>query len=187
MYSVRFAEENGVSQEELLSFFTGPFKDCLIGKADTKEEMKPFLDRWGYAKDINQYFHDWHTYEDKPDEEILEDIQHLRKKGILCIVATNQEHYRTQYLKEKMNFSTLFDAVYSSSDIGILKHDRACMEALYKKAQEFKPLDKDEILFIDDDQKNIDSAIGFGFRGLFYRERKDFESLPQIKELMQGR
>jgi len=184
MHSMKFAQEYGVPQEQLLEFFTGPFKKCMTGEADTKEELKPYLEQWGYDKELDDYFSAWHAFEDKPDQELLDDIQRIRKRGVLCCMATNQEHYRTAYLKDKMNFSSLFDAIYTSSETGLMKHDQACMQDLYRRVNEIQPIKKEEILFIDDDQKNIDSANQFGFKGILYRQRSDLESLPEFQELL---
>ena len=43
MFSVQYQKEFGISNEVMLPFFKGRFQDCLTGKADLKEELKPFL------------------------------------------------------------------------------------------------------------------------------------------------
>lgn len=38
-FSEHYAREHGILIEEMTPFFTGPFKKCLVGQADLKEEL----------------------------------------------------------------------------------------------------------------------------------------------------
>ncbi|KND50429.1 MAG: hypothetical protein AB202_02125 [Parcubacteria bacterium C7867-007] len=48
-FSDTYAREQNIPIEEMIPFFTGPFKDCLIGKADLKDELEKgdWLQKWG--------------------------------------------------------------------------------------------------------------------------------------------
>ncbi|MFH2021790.1 MAG: hypothetical protein ABIJ33_00705, partial [Patescibacteria group bacterium] len=50
MFSVKFCEEYQVSYEVVLPFFKNEFQPCLIGEADLKEQIKPYLEKWGWKK-----------------------------------------------------------------------------------------------------------------------------------------
>lgn len=48
-----FEREYGITREMVSEFFSGIFADCLIGKADLKEELPPYLERWGWQTSVD--------------------------------------------------------------------------------------------------------------------------------------
>jgi putative hydrolase of the HAD superfamily len=63
----------------------------LIGKADLKEVVRPFLKEWGWEKSVEDFLDYWFKSEHKIDEELVDYIQELRKKGVNCYLVTNQK------------------------------------------------------------------------------------------------
>ena len=78
-FSDTYAKEHGISIEEMTPFFTGPFRECLVGKADVKEELKKgWLKRWqwkGTADDLLGY---WFSVGDTLDQEVFTMVGALR-------------------------------------------------------------------------------------------------------------
>jgi putative hydrolase of the HAD superfamily len=58
-FSILLAEKYGIPLEKTLPFFNGPFQDCLIGKANLKETILPFLNTWGWKKGIDALLDIW--------------------------------------------------------------------------------------------------------------------------------
>jgi putative hydrolase of the HAD superfamily len=86
------------------------------------------------------------------------------------VLATNQEKYRTQYMLEHMGFEGAFDKIYSSAHLGLKK---PAVE-FFAKVVEDMGAKKDEVLFWDDDQRNIDGALEYGIHAEFYTDYPSF-------------
>src|SRR6266550_2446895 len=112
----------GISVEVTNPFFLGVFQKCIIGKADLKEEIGKYLPKWGWKKSVDDFLKIWFESEHTIHQPLIDEIHKLRKRGIKCYLATNQEKYRTQYILENMGFENVFDGTFSSSEVGHLKH-----------------------------------------------------------------
>jgi putative hydrolase of the HAD superfamily len=99
------------------------------------------------------------------NQELVDYIQDLRRKGISCILATDNEKYRFQHMLINFGFDSIFDKAYSSADLGCKKLNRDFFE---KIISELDNISKKEILFIDDDIENIQIAEKFGIHTHVY-------------------
>ena len=99
------------------------------------------------------------------------DIQKLRKKGILCAVATNQDKYRTQYMLEKMGFNHSFDNLFASAHLGEVKKSEGFFEVIVK---EYKA-EPNEVVFWDDDESHVNSARKVGIIGEVYKNFRQYK------------
>ncbi len=124
-FSSVYANEYGISVDEMTPFFVGPFKDCLVGKADLKEELqKGWLAKWGWDKSADELLKYWFSVGSAPDPAILATILELRDRGIICVLATNQEKYRTDHMLKEFGYAEVFDKVFSSAYVGHKKPSR---------------------------------------------------------------
>ena len=108
-FSKTLAEKHGIPTEKTLPFFEGPFQDCLIGKKDLRETVAPYLNEWGWGKGVDALLDYWFKLESDSDKDLINYIQKLRQKGVLCFLATNNEKYRFQYMFDKLGFAKSFD------------------------------------------------------------------------------
>lgn len=171
-FSVEVERKYGISLQLTREFYLGPFQVCLSGKSDLKEIIAPYLASWGWKKSVDEYLAEWFTFEHKLDEELITYLTELRKSGLKLYLITNQEKYRTEYLLDKMEFSGIFDEVFSSAHTGSRKPEQAMFAAAYTHIDNFK---KDEVVFWDDQQKNVDAAKNFGFHAELYTSLSDFK------------
>jgi putative hydrolase of the HAD superfamily len=65
-------------------FFSGPFKECLIGKADLKEELGPYLKKWGWQKSVEEFLDYWFTAEHKIDQSLIEYSEFTIPRNHMC-------------------------------------------------------------------------------------------------------
>ena len=173
LFSIALAEQYGVSHErDMLPFFTGPFQKCIVGKADLKQELIPFLSRWNWNEGVDELLRFWFTHEKTLDEGLLADVQALRKRGVKCFLATNNEKYRTDYLWNELNLKSHFDGCFSSSGLGFKKEEVGFWE---KVCAELKVPDKKSVLFFDDDMDNVTTARAFGLSAEFYTGFEAYE------------
>src|SRR5262245_32825340 len=89
----RFAEylarEYGLNHDQTRDFFQGIFLECLVGRADLKTAIAPFLRGWGWPGTVDEFLQRWFTEEDAPDRRMLDAIADLRQRGLPCYLATN--------------------------------------------------------------------------------------------------
>ncbi|MFA7245476.1 MAG: HAD-IA family hydrolase [Candidatus Magasanikbacteria bacterium] len=168
MFSNHYSQKNNIPKEEMLPFFTGVFQDCMKGKADLKEVIKPWLVKWQWNESVDEFLKQWFEHENNIDEKVIEFINQLKKEGIKCYLATNQEKYRTEYLKNKMKFGELFDGIFSSAYIGHKKPTKEFYEFILDNLN----IPAKEIFYLDDDVKNIEIAKELGIESYLY---KDFD------------
>lgn len=171
-FSVTLAEKRGISLETTLPFFTGPFQECLVGNSDLKKVILPYLNEWGWDKGVDVLLDYWFSLESKPEKKLIKYIKELRKKGIKCLLATNNEKHRFRYMMDKMGLAKVFDKTYSSANLGHKKPDQKFFQKIYK---ELKNIQKNEILFIDDSVENIEGAKKFGIHIELYTSIKNFK------------
>lgn len=146
-FSVRLGQEYGIPAEKILPFFKGEFQKCIIGQGDLKEEISPYLVSWRYQGTVDELLDYWFKSEQDIDTRVVKEIKKLRVAGIKCYLATKQEKYRTEYLKNNLGFKDLFDGIYSSCEMGCKKPDRDFFEYInddLAQKENFKP---DEIMF----------------------------------------
>jgi len=172
-FSVLLAEKYGIPLKKTLPFFYGSFQDCLIGKADLKETISPYLSVWGWKDGIDALLDIWFQEGHEVNQELIQYIQDLRQKGILCILATDNEKYRFQHMLNDFGFTTSFNKAYSSADVGCKKFNQNFFLKIF---YELNNIQKNEILFIDDDIENIQVAEKFCIHTHLYT------SLENLKE-----
>jgi putative hydrolase of the HAD superfamily len=179
-FSLTFQEDYGVSTKRTLPFFMGKFQECLVGKADLKEELKNHLKSWGWEKSADEFLKYWFSSEHKIDEELINYVKNLKKKGTKCYVATNNEKYRTEYIIKEMGFGTIFDEVIGSGQVGHLKPTAEFYKIVVTKAK----VSAEEIVFWDDDIENVEGARRAGLHAQFYSDFLDFQK--KMKHYLKG-
>jgi putative hydrolase of the HAD superfamily len=176
LFTEKFSEEYDVPLEKIEEFFVNEWKDCALGKADTKENLKPYLTKWGWKGSVKKLLEYWHKTEDYTDKRLVKEIKGLRTKGVICCLVTDNDKYRTEYIKSKMGFDKLFDKIFSSCDIGFRKKDREFWQAVYKA---FSSISKEEFFLWDDTENNIRVAREFGFQGEVYRSFEEYSNFSR--------
>ncbi|MEZ4657419.1 MAG: HAD-IA family hydrolase [Caldilineaceae bacterium] len=172
----RFAQflerEHGITPAQTRGFFTGVFVDCMVGQADLRAELPPFLAQWGWRGTADEFMAHWFRTEDAADPQMLNAIVELRGQGTPCYLATNQEAYRLAYMRKQMRFETHFDGIFASCEVGHMKHDAAYFAQVTQKLG----LQPAHILFWDDSLGNVDTARRFGWQAEHFIDYSAFQS-----------
>ena len=171
-FSNTLAEKHGIALEATSPFFEGPFQECLIGDADLREVVYPYLEDWGWDKGVDNLLDYWFELEHDVDVYLVKYIQDLRGKGIRCLLATNNEKYRFKYMLEKMGIENMFDNTFASAHLG---HKKPSQDFFLKIFKELDGVQKNEILFVDDSVENIRGAKDFGIHAELYTSLDDFK------------
>lgn len=170
-FSKKFEKEHGLKAGALTPFFmTKEFDDCILGKADLKEVIEPYIKEWGWQGTVDELLTYWFSAESGVKKDMLDAVGQLRSKGVKCYVATNQEKYRIEYIKKEMNFGSLFDGVFSSCHVGCRKENPEFFEKVLSDIE----LVPQEVAFFDDLQKNVDVASSLGIKAFFFSSVEQF-------------
>ena len=169
-FSRHLARDHGISLDRTRGFFTGIFNECLVGRADLKQELPVYLEQWGWSGSVDAFLRYWFVSEHIINEPLVAAVQQLREQGIRCYIATNQESYRTAYILERMGFVQQFDGSFSSAHVGYMKHEKAFFEHVLRNLE----LPGQEIVFWDDSPGNIEIARQVGLHAEVYKNLPDF-------------
>jgi putative hydrolase of the HAD superfamily len=175
MFSEELEKDFGISTEKLLPFFKSAFTKCLIGKADLIVELKPYLEEWGWKGSAEELTDYWFKAEHEIDDGLVAEIERLKQRGVKCYLATNQELYRTNYMRDCMGFGELFDEIWSSAEIGFKKPSQEFFQSTFEHIQQdIEGVAKTEVMFWDDDKENARGAAEFGYDAHRYRNIDSF-------------
>ena len=163
------------SLDKTTPFFNGIFQDCLLGKADLKQELAKVIDEWGWEGTIDELVDYWFAVGDDLNEDVVSYINELTKNNVRCYMTADQEKYRAGYLRKKLSY--LFEDFFFAGEIRYAKKEPEFFEYVYGKVGQ-SVNEKSEILFIDDMEHNVKNARAFGIEAVHFRT---IEDLPELK------
>ncbi len=164
-------EDFDIPSERMQRFFREAFADCMIGKADLKEALIPYLPEWGWQGTADELLEYWFETGSNVHHQVWEVAEQLRDAGVPVYLATNQEKYRAAYMADQMGFGKLFTKMFVSSEMGLKKPSREFFEYIQK---DIGIDDASSILYWDDMQKNVDAAASIGFKAHLFVHQEDF-------------
>lgn len=178
VFSVVYARSHALDPEPFENFFRNEWQPIVTGSRDLKESIaaNPTLWHWtGTADELLDY---WFKTEDVRNEELLNLIGELKDKSIPCYLATDQEKYRAEYMKNVM-FKDSFSDYFVSADLGVTKTDPRFFELVLEKLRvQYPDLKPSEVIFFDDSQSKVDTAKALGI------DARLFQSNDQVRELL---
>jgi len=173
-FSLQYSKKFSISINEMLDFFNGDFKSCTIWKWDLKELIKPWISKWNFDWDVDKFLEYWFRSSRDIDDKMIDFANKCRSDWILCCIATNQEKYRTEYMKNQMWFDKIFDLFFSSCNIWAKKPEKEYFDYILNKLKNDHNIHNYEILLIDDSAENIEIAKKMWIKTHFYSWFEDF-------------
>ena len=125
---------------------------ALIGQIDFAEALVPLLAKWKSKNGVPAILEHWHAID--VDRPILELIAELRRSGVYCALASNQEAHRAGHMSAQLAYRDLFDREFYSCHLGHTKPSAAYFTEIIRLAG----LDPTSTLFIDDRAENVEGA-----------------------------
>lgn len=170
-FSEQIQKDYGITWEKMKPFFDGPFQQCKLGKADLKEELAKVIGDWGWKGTVDELVSYWFGIGSASNPEIVAIAKELRSRGVKCFLATNQEKYRAEYLRNVVGLKDVFDDLLVSADLGHMKDEVAYFGEAYKRLD----VPKESVLFVDHEEKNLKAAREFGFETYQYQDVEGFK------------
>jgi len=131
---------------------------CLTGAADFADALAPVLAKWRTTSDIALVLAEWQVIE--VDHSILGVIADLRRSGVYCALASNQERHRAGHMSERLAYREVFDREFYSCHLGHAKPSADYFNEIVRLAG----LDPGRTLFIDDRIGNVEAARQAGLQ-----------------------
>lgn len=169
-FSQKYAEEHNIPYDEINTFFKNEFEECSVGKKDLKAALPAYLKKWNWPGTIDEFLSYWFEQQMDVDHDLLKAVQNVRKTGTKVYLASNQEIYRTDYLKNYLELNKNFDGGFFSCEFGVRKEN----PKFFQKILETLKVEPENLLFFDDDIKNIKTAESVGIESIQYQTLKDF-------------
>lgn len=176
-FSEKYAREYNVPIDDVVAFFKGPFISCQKGEADLKEVILPYLDRWGWQESVDDFLNYWFASDVVLNKELEKTALEFKAKGVRIYLASNNEKYRAQAIKNVLIPLNYLDGFYFSSDMKVRKEDPSFFRYILNELA----VDSSEVAFVDNDQKNVDSALSVGILASLYRPETLTDLLEKAK------
>lgn len=154
----------GIDPTSLQSFWHGPFAECSLGRADLKQALSPFIEQWGYPGSVDDCLEAWFEADSTLNHPLLDEIERLRAQHLPCHVASNQERHRASYLERVMGLASRFDRFFFSCQLGVRKPELE----FYRRITSELDTPPSSLLYVDDQQANVDAARAAGWRAELY-------------------
>lgn len=176
LFSVMYSKSRGLDLEPFEQFFKTEWAEYVTGKRDLKEHVRANPDLWQWPGTPDELLEYWFKTEDIRNDEMIELVKKIRSSGVPCYLATEQERYRGEYMKNVM-FKNLFDGYFVTAEIGLKKSDPAFFEEIIiQLRQNGMNIRPDDIIFFDDSQSKVDSALHAGI------DAHLFEGIGSVKQ-----
>ena len=148
------------------------YDKALIGKKEMRDVFEKICKEKGLNHNIKKlcYFYKEEYKKNKVlDQKMIQLIKTLKKKyKVVCFTDTNDLHFEAH---KEQGILDLFDEKFASHLIGIRKADNKSFELVLKKLG----VSPNEVLFIDDNPKNISSANSIGIKTILFRNFDDLK------------
>jgi putative hydrolase of the HAD superfamily len=148
-------------------FLAPPFLEVLRGRLDLYAALHEYFAGKGLADRLEEFVGYWFEKDAVIDREVLAMADAWRRRtGGKVYAASNQEHHRVAYLRDRLGLGVHFDEIIYSAALGVCKPERV----FFTSAQARMGVSAAQaILFVDDRAANVDGARMCGWRAMLYR------------------
>lgn len=158
----------GIAPAEIArEFFGQSFRAVLQGRLDLHVALHEWLETRGLADRLEDFVSYWFERDGTVDEAVVAAADAWRARtGGKVFAASNQEHHRAAWLRDRLGLGKHFDEIVYSAALGVLKPERV----FFTNAQARMGVTvAQSILFVDDKAENVDGARMCGWRAMLYR------------------
>lgn len=167
-FSKKFTRDFALSEEEVLVFFKNEYGRCQSGELDLKEELVPYLENWGWSGTVEDFLEYWFSRDVVINDFLVPIVEQLRDSGVKCYLASNNEKYRAERIRKVLEEVEMLDGYYFSAALKVKKND----PLFFSKILEDLKVTASEVIYLDNDQINLDSAKTLGIETHLYTDEK---------------
>ncbi len=171
--SDRFEKDFKVPVSEFLPKLSQIMKE--VRKPNAKSAFSYWesaLKEWKVNLAEEEFWHYWFEAE-TPSEEMILLAKELKRKGLKVITLSNNFKERADYYGHYPWLHDVVDKTYFSWQTGFVKPD---VEAWKLVLKDFS-LEQSEVLYFDDQEKNLKAALSLGIRSIMYTTPEDAKAM----------
>ena len=158
-------QDFGFTPEQLNQVFFAPhWEDIIVGRAGLMERLPGALQQIAPHVSPAEFLSYWLEKDSRLSASLLKELAAVRCEGIRVYLATNQEHIRSAYLMAQLGLAGHFDGIFYSAMLGTKKPEAD----FFTRVRASVGLRGEEILLIDDSQRNIAAARQAGWQALHW-------------------
>ena len=145
------------------------FSNCLLGNEEVSDYIETFKDDSDYEK-IRYVLSKENLHISYPlMKSNFAYISTLKNKGYNLYILSNITKDSHEYIKNTIDIDSVFDGGIYSYQEGVIKPDKNIYERIINKYN----LNRNETIFFDDKQKNVDAACEIGIKGVLFKSVED--------------
>ena len=172
-------QDLGVNREAFQqAFFTPPQRGteslmsaCVRGEGDLKDILAELLPTLGYRGSVDAFTEYWFVKDSNINQDVLKIVKRLiHCEEVELYLATGQEHHRAAYLWNDLGLKNLFNDIFYSARLGVLK-DRTGFFDIINAQLDISP--SEGPLFFDDQKKVVSAARAAGWDAHIFDTAED--------------
>ncbi len=165
-WTVEMERAFGITRPQIQrALFERSFDDMLIGRRSIDDGVAEALADLGGDVAVDDFLEVWFD----TDFVVIDDTVALANRataaGCAVVLATNQEHRRAAFVRERLGRVMRIDDVCYSADLGVTKHDAGFFE-LASARLGIESARRFEVVFVDDVEHNVAQARLAGWLGV---------------------
>jgi putative hydrolase of the HAD superfamily len=144
------------------AFFMRSWDDVVNGRRPIEDGVAQALEALGADVAVEEFLRAWFEADFEPIDDAVELARRADAAGCRVVLATNQEHRRAAFLRERLGAIMPIDDVLYSADLGVQKHEAA----FFERASERLGLaaeQRGDVVFVDDLEHNVAQARAAGW------------------------
>lgn len=178
MFSTIYTRSRNLDLGPFDAFFANEWPDFVTGKRDLKEHIAEHPELWQWPGTPDSLLEYWCSIGNTPDDEMIRLVQDIRQSGIRCFLATEQERYRGEYMRDVM-FRDVLDGYFISAEVGVKKSDPRFFHIILDRLNDDGySLSPQDITFFDDSQSKVDAALEAGIDAYL------FEGIHTVRNIL---
>lgn len=162
---IQAAKEGGYNELKCGKISTEQYWDWLLKRLNLEGKATKF----DFLEELQRGYY--------INREVAWLVKVLHQGNIKTAICSNNYQDNIEALDRKFNLDKYFDVMVFSYEVGVMKPDRRIYQALLAKAGSCPA----ELVYSDNDLKNIEAAKQMGINALLYLDFKGFKE--QLKRL----
>ena len=152
--------------------------DVINGRVTIETAMSEALRLIGSDVEVDDVLDCWFESDFAVRPTAIELANRAADRGCRVVLATNQEHRRAAFLRERLGALFTIDDVIYSADLGHQKHE----PAFFELATERLGTDPSDVVFVDDVLHNVEQAHAAGWHAVHAPPGRVWE--PAVADLL---
>jgi putative hydrolase of the HAD superfamily len=179
-WSCELERRYGITPTQLReAFFDRCWDDIVNGRRAIEDGLTEALEEIGTSVGCESVLSCWFETDFVPVKSAIALANRVAKSGARLILATNQEHRRAEFLRQRLGELLPIDAVLYSADLGHQKHERAFFEVASRRLG-LSSGQGDRVVFVDDLLLNVETAEAAGWNAVLATEQADWHTTVEV-------